>query len=252
MHAVTMVADILDLDRNVSDRWYVSNGDASIGPVSLDLVLRGVEAGKVPLESFVRNETWKVWRPLLELVEGGAALEDSLDIPARRSVPPDGLSQEEMQSTLRGDDMSPEEAIAGATDPKEALLLLMSAVVRELGADAALVHEMRSGSALVVCAHGGDLFEGLGDRVLMSDPALVAATNGHVVVAEPVAGPAGAVIRRRLGRGQRAPLEGAVMFPIRPHETLFGTIELGRKKRFSPREIARVEVLVDAIVTRLG
>jgi hypothetical protein len=258
MRAVKMVTDIVDLDRNVSDRWYVTNGATSVGPISLDLITRGLEAGKVPLESFVRNETWKVWRPIVELVEGGvgdrAPVVDELtdDGAARRSFPPPANSQEEMQSSLRGDDMSPDEAIAGATDPKEAMLLLMAAVVREIGAHAALVHEAKDGGAVVVCAHGGDLFEGLGGRVTMSDPAVVAAFGGQIVIAEPVAGPAGAVIRRRLGRGQPAPLLGAAMFPIRPRGKLYGTLEIGRRNPFLPRELARIEVLIDALVARLG
>ena len=37
----------------VADRWYVSTGDGSVGPVSLELLARGIEAGKVPLECFV-------------------------------------------------------------------------------------------------------------------------------------------------------------------------------------------------------
>ncbi len=253
MQAVKMVTDIIDLDRNVSDRWYVTNGATSVGPVSLDLITRGVGAGKVPLESFIRNETWKVWRPLVELVEGGSNDDDDSDeiANARRSVPPAAASQEEMQSSLRGDDMSPDEAIAGATDAKEAMLLLMSAVVREIEAHAALVHAAKDGGAVVVCAHGGDLFEGLGDQVSMSDPAIVAAFAGNIIIAEPVAGPAGAVIRRRLGRGQPMPLLGAAMFPIRPRGKLFGTLEIGRRTHFRPRELARVEVLVDTLVARL-
>src|SRR5262249_7993301 len=94
MQGVKMVTDIIDLDRNVSDRWYVTNGATSVGPVSLDLITRGVEAGKVPLESFVRNETWKVWRPLVDLVEGGSLDdEESAELTlARRSVPPPAAS----------------------------------------------------------------------------------------------------------------------------------------------------------------
>lgn len=254
MQAMKMVTDIIDLDRNVSDRWYVTNGATSVGPVSLNLITRGVEAGKVPLESFVRNETWKVWRPLVELVEGGSHDdEDGADeiAHARRSVPPAASSQEEMQSSLRGDDMSPDEAIAGATDAKEAMLLLMAAVVREIGAHAALVHAAKDGGAVVVCAHGGNLFEGLGDQVTMSDPAIVAAFAGNIIIAEPIAGPAGAVVRRRLGRGQPMPLLGAAMFPIRPGGKLFGTLGIGRRTHFLPRELARVEVLVDTLVARL-
>ena len=35
--------------------WYVSNGDQSVGPVALELLVRGVESGRVPVEAFVRH-----------------------------------------------------------------------------------------------------------------------------------------------------------------------------------------------------
>lgn len=51
----------------VADRWFVSSGEGSVGPVSLELLARGIEAGRVPLECFVRNEAWTVWRPLSDV-----------------------------------------------------------------------------------------------------------------------------------------------------------------------------------------
>lgn len=47
--------------------WYVSDGDQSVGPVALELLVRGVESGRVPTDAFIRHEAWKVWRPLHEL-----------------------------------------------------------------------------------------------------------------------------------------------------------------------------------------
>jgi hypothetical protein len=47
--------------------WYVSDGDQSVGPVALELLVRGVESGRVPSDAFIRHEAWKVWRPLHEL-----------------------------------------------------------------------------------------------------------------------------------------------------------------------------------------
>src|SRR3954451_16775340 len=69
MQHMKILADVADVARMATDRWYVTNGATSVGPVNLDLLARGVEAGKVPVESFVRHEAWKVWRPLRELAE---------------------------------------------------------------------------------------------------------------------------------------------------------------------------------------
>lgn len=57
------------LDVKGVDRWYVTDGANSVGPVRLDLLTRGVEAGRVPLDSFVRHEAWKVWRPLTDFTD---------------------------------------------------------------------------------------------------------------------------------------------------------------------------------------
>src|SRR5271169_1224279 len=67
MQHVKMLSGVVDVARRAADRWYVTIGHSAVGPVNLDLLARGVEAGKVPLEAFVRHEGWKVWRPLSEL-----------------------------------------------------------------------------------------------------------------------------------------------------------------------------------------
>src|SRR3954452_24922929 len=98
MHSVKMLADVVDVARRSADRWYVTTGHASVGPVNLDLLARGVEAGKVPLGAFVRHEAWKVWRPLSELAvieddaggDGVVLPRDSVDDvsePGRLSAP---------------------------------------------------------------------------------------------------------------------------------------------------------------------
>jgi GYF domain 2 len=67
MRCVKLFEDLLSSDRGFADRWYVTNGERAVGPVDLDLLARGIESGKVPLDSFVRNEAWTVWRPLSDI-----------------------------------------------------------------------------------------------------------------------------------------------------------------------------------------
>src|SRR6188768_4288833 len=50
-----------------SDRWFVTNGIVAMGPVSYELVLRGVAYGRIPAGSFVRHESWQVWRRLEDI-----------------------------------------------------------------------------------------------------------------------------------------------------------------------------------------
>src|ERR1700743_2001245 len=54
-------------DTGVSDRWFVTNGVVAVGPVTYELVLRGVAYGRIPAGSFVRHESWQVWRRLEDI-----------------------------------------------------------------------------------------------------------------------------------------------------------------------------------------
>jgi hypothetical protein len=67
MRSVKVLSTVDDVCHRAGDRWYVTNGVTPVGPVSFDLLLRGIQAGKVPAGSFIRHEAWKVWRPLAEV-----------------------------------------------------------------------------------------------------------------------------------------------------------------------------------------
>lgn len=252
MHQVKLLADVVDVARRSADRWYVTTGHAAVGPVKLDLIARGVEAGKVPVEAFVRHEAWKVWRPLSELAEivspdADAARESTDDIHdvGRPSTPNDFL---------------PGDAVEGAGDEHEALSLLMTAAVMRSAATAAIVHRVDAGArlgldgegAVVVCAHGARMAEMIGARTSALDPALVAAALGATVIAEPTPGPAGKAMIGRLGwLAAASPIEGAIMIPIRVRDRLVAMIELGRESAFRSSEIASLEDLVEALVIKL-
>src|SRR6185437_7177728 len=135
MQHVKMLAEVEDVARRAADRWYVTTGNAAVGPVNLDLLARGVEAGKVPLEAFVRHEGWKVWRPLCELA---VVLDDALQSETLPAAPTDALAGEDGDGAAR----------------REALVLLMTAAVARCEADAVIIHEIDGDQAVAVCAHG--------------------------------------------------------------------------------------------------
>lgn len=142
---------------------------------------------------------------------------------------------------------TPEEELRGAADLSEALNLLLAALVRRTGAQLGLVHRMADEGATVVVAHGPNLFELLGARTRLLDPAVVAAAGGNVVVAEPAPGPAGEATLARMRKSGLDP-EASVMFPIRPRDRLLGIVEIGKLRRFSMRELSRAEEIVAAFV----
>jgi hypothetical protein len=214
----------------------VTIGNNAVGPVNLDLIARGVEAGKVPPEAFVRHEGWRVWRPLTELavIERDGEGDDVVEM-GRPSTP---------------EDFSPADAIDGASDRRDALSLLMTAAVARGAADAALVHEIDEHGAVVVGAHGGTAQSIVGVRVSLADAAVVAAAAGNTVVTEPSPSLAGAATLTRLC-WLAHPLEGALMIPIRPHDRLAAMIEIGRRAPFSAEDVASLEALVAALVRKL-
>ncbi len=244
MRHVKLRSDLADVARRAADRWYVTTGDHAVGPVNLDLLARGVESGKVPLEAFVRHEQWKVWRPLRELAtvvrdEDDAGRESTDDIAdlGRPSVPAD---------------FTPSDALAGAADRRDALALLMTASVVRGAADAAIVHEIEDHGALVVCAHGdSDRVAALtGARSSLADASVVAAAAGDMVIAD-VDGDLAAVATRARLASLAPAIEAAIMLPIRPFGRLAAMIELGRRAPFQAAEIASLEALVEALVHKL-
>jgi hypothetical protein len=246
---------MVDLARRAADRWYVSVGHAAVGPVNLDLLARGVEAGKVPLGAFVRHEQWKVWIPLCELAviegDGGEAPRLSDDIATDGSSMDAIDGREETGGSWTSSDLAAQ---------REALTLLMTAAVARGTADAAVVHEIDEDGAVAVCAHGPCRWEVLGCRIPPFDPAIVAASTGATLVV-PVddgtrlqsslgPGPAGSCVLARLCR-IAGPMEGAVLIPVRTRDRLVALLEVGRRTAFQPAEIASLEALVQALAHKL-
>ncbi|HQP39697.1 MAG TPA: DUF4339 domain-containing protein, partial [Polyangiaceae bacterium] len=49
-------------------RWFVSvGGGAPVGPVTRDQLIRGTQAGKIPIDAIVCEEGGTTWTPLREL-----------------------------------------------------------------------------------------------------------------------------------------------------------------------------------------
>lgn len=239
---VKMKADMLGMSEGTSDRWYLTNGTTAVGPVNLDLIARGIESGRVPLESFVRHEAWKVWRPLSEFAlvvepEDGPPSDDTplprflLPIPAGGDL--DGLSDLDFPAEPASDDITaparpstpsercPSDALAGAAGFEAALQLALAEAVRLSRSEVGLIHRL-DGDAAHAVAGVGPVGDGAGAtctpvpcdlRIPVLDAAVVAACAHQRVISEPTPGPAGHATLRRLGRRGVQP-EHALMFPI--------------------------------------
>jgi hypothetical protein len=50
------------------DQWFIRRGSTVVGPVSMRLLLRGVQAGKIPRDSEARRADESSWRNLIDVV----------------------------------------------------------------------------------------------------------------------------------------------------------------------------------------
>ena len=263
-------------DGGSSDLWFVTNGVVAVGPVSYELVLRGVAYGRIPAGSFVRHESWQVWRRLedIEAQSAGNRRQTIEDLAvhsaaveqrarSRFSEPPPPPSGAEFTSRTQNIDraarqsfrpaaVDPVGVLSGATDLSQALLLTVVTAVTAAAADIGLVHRIRAdiGAAITVGGHGMSTEQLLGERLTADDPTLVAARGGHSVLTEPQCGEVG---RHMLGRLTRCSedIKSVAMVPLLVYGELVAIFEVGRKSRpFRGREIGRVEDVVEALAER--
>jgi hypothetical protein len=264
------------LDSGKSDRWFVTNGVVAVGPVTYELVLRGVAYGRIPAGSFVRHESWQVWRRLedinaqsagnrRQIIEHLAQHSAAVETRARSifSEPPPPPSGAELSSRTSSIEPAPRQSfrpalvdpvgvLSGATELSDALLLCVVMAVTAAGADLGLVHRMRAdiGAAITVAGHGLATEHLLGERLTTDDPTLNAARGGHTVLSEPQCGEVG---RHMLGRMTRCAgdIKSVAMVPLLVYGELVALFEVGRKSRpFRAREIGRVEDVAEALAER--
>jgi hypothetical protein len=264
-------------DGSATDRWFVTNGVVALGPVSFELVLRGVAYGRIPAGSFVRHESWQVWRRLedienqsasnrrqiiTDLALYSAGVEKRARNAAFSQAPPPPTGAELSSRTenidraarpsFRPAAVDPVGVLANASELAEALLLTVVTTVTAAAADFGLVHRIRAdiGAAITVGGHGPSTELLLGERLAADDPTLTAARGGHSVLTEPQCGEVG---RHLLGRMTRCSneIKSVAMVPLLVYGELVALFEVGRKSRpFRAREIGRVEDVVEALAER--
>ncbi len=259
-----------------SDRWYVTNGVVAVGPMTFELLLRGVAHGRISNASFVRHESWQVWRRLDELeslsaVHRRKTIDDLANASAgveqrARSVlsePPPPPSGEELSSrpvnlepaqrqSFRPVSVDPVGVLSNAAELQEALLLTISTAVAAAAADVGLVHRVRGdlNAAVTVGGHGPGTELLLGERLAREDPTMLAARSGRTVISEPLPGD---VARYMIGRIARCLAEPAsvAMVPLLLYGELVAIFEIGRRNRpLRAHEVARVEDVVEALAER--
>jgi hypothetical protein len=260
------------------DQWFVTNGVVAVGPLDFERVAVGVARGRIPESSFVRHQSWKVWRTLTEIgslsasdrdetVQRLASLSEGAEERAAnpRSHPPPPLGPGSNPPTLREESpppplssvrpaaVDPVGVLAAASDLENALLLTLTTSIAAAKADAGVLYRERPelGAVVAAYAQGIDAEALLGARLPESDPSLVAARLGRTVLGEPLLGDAGRYIAGRFAPGLGAPL-GVAMVPVHVAGELVAIIEVARAGNpFRAREIARIEDVIEALTARM-
>lgn len=265
---------VIGLQISSMDRWFVTNGVTAVGPVSYELLRRGVESGRIPAGAFVRHDSWKVWRRLDDLEQlsaakreeavqhlaaVSAAAEERASNPYNEPPPPPTAEELSAHSepakvpSMRPVAVDPAGVLESATDPEQAMLLALSTAVTASGAHVGFLHIPRVdlGATVTSFAHGPDAEVLLGERLAANDPALLAAQAGHTVMGEPRLGEAGRYIAGRMTRCLPGP-RGVAMVPVMVEGRLSAMIEVGRASRpFRATELARIEEVAEALAERI-
>jgi len=229
-------------DRNADARYFVTDGEATVGPVAGDLLIRGIHAGKVPLEAMVWSPGWERWKSVTEYAADIGAL-------------PSGEVEKASSKVARVSDLLPaqlppldmeRQTLAEAQDLNHAARHMLHLCAGLTGAECGWVHVIsrEQGNAMVtVEGLGPRAAFGVGRSIDPSDQALRAARDGRTVLAEPIPGVVGSATAARILATGVAPVS-VLMTPVLCAGNLIIMLELGiasRPSGFSARDAAVTE-----------
>jgi hypothetical protein len=210
--------------------WYVTNGEHSVGPVVTGMLLRGVEAGRVPDYCHVRVVRGD-WRGV-NYVREVAALNGRVS-----SLPAASGREAFMEfSILTGH----------IKDEDEFLHELAQLALTATSAENAMMHRLdRSTRAMVTrCVLGPMPKDRLGYPLAENDPVLVAARLGRPVFGPPF-GPTEDALARRFA-SSRGGAGAVAMIPIFIGGTMTVMLELSRPGHaFRRTDLQRAERVVE-------
>jgi hypothetical protein len=227
--------------------WFVSNGDKTVGPVSTNLLLRGIAADRVPNDCMVRERSWHDWRALDSVREVAALRRDQsrygqVHVPRARyhyHGPRTDVGLALLKKRLHW-----------ARNPTEALSIGLTEALKETGALVGAVHKRHSetrGLATVVVM-GPGMHWRVGRVVRAGDPVLDLAEAGQSLFKEPDDVPS-KIVQGRLGEFPAC--SGVAMMPIRCAARLFAMIELGRPDHaFRKGDMRRLAHIAGAVAER--
>jgi hypothetical protein len=208
-----------------SPEWFVTNSQKTVGPVTTNLLLRGVAAERIDLDCQVCRAPWSTWRPL-ESIREVRTLQKTQALLGQSWVPNTWWSPGATSAPSRA---SVARVMEDACDDQEVLGLTLQGLATEMHASVGMLHQpTRALGALTTRGLVGRADLGrLGDEVRASDPAMRMARMGVMVLAQPSDSRAGIASVHRLGEA----CEGVALAPIFRGPKLMAIVELGREER---------------------
>lgn len=223
-------------------RFFVTDGEATVGPVEGELLIRGIHSGKVPLEALVWSPGWERWRTVVEYA-------------ADTGVLPSGEKEKASSKLARVSDLSAaqlpsveaeRQSLADAADVHHAARQMLHSCASLIGAECGWVHVLSRENGNAMVTHDGlgpRAAFGIGRSIDTSDQALRAARTGRTVLSEPIPGVVGSATAARIIATGISPTS-VLMTPVLCGGNLLIMLELGiasRASGFSARDAALCE-----------
>jgi hypothetical protein len=230
--------------------WFVTNGAVTVGPVTTNLLVRGVLHDRVPRDCLVRERTWRVWRQV-ERIREVAALRKSQQLYG------DVVIDKTRWTHSRGSDDAAFQKLASdlfrARDPGEVLLFALAESMKETGACVGAIYRRRPPYVGLVTSSvmGPGMHRRLGQLIGSDDPVLAFGNRGGWLCEPPRDGWLSGRVRDRLG--ELPACSGVAMIPVQCSGRLYAMIELGRPDHgFREGDVSRVVSIAGLAADRLG
>jgi len=206
------------------DLWLVTDGTTTVGPVATELLLRGIQHGRVPDDCMVKQAAWSQWRALRHTREIAQLVHPEREIP------------EDARRLLK----SP-------ADLGEGLLVALQVACRMTRASVGLAHRVRGPWFVTSAAYGGATVDELGQLIPSYDPAYELACAGRTVNGTKTGGMAARAILTRLGIRAGGHV---LMAPLLQGGGLLGMVELGRQDHpFRTSDRYRLKAVLRALAS---
>jgi hypothetical protein len=225
--------------------WYVTNGNAVVGPVNTNLLLRGIDVGRVTRECYVAQYSWSNWREQNQIRE----IRSLRRWQHSKKVVPGIEPVKQALRTPRFDGSALERVV----EEDRVLSRALELAIATTKASVAILHQPKPPHVGLVTsyAHGPGMGTNLGEVVPWHDEARAVATGDRALLGHPDQDAWARASARRLSNRINRRVSGVALVPV-SFGGARGLLELGRYDHtFRQNDIGVLEDLSRSIEMRL-